>query len=288
MKQAPTRHAVELALFELVHATVRALPHRAARVTGRWLGDVAYRLLASRRRIALDNLARAFPERDDDERRRIAKGAFRQMTRLATEFLSWGRFDARQLCRRWSLDGWETVTGGDGGRSTIFMTAHLGYWELLAPCLGLYRQRVAALVRPLDNPHLDRRVASRREGSGVRLIHKHGAARALTRALAVGSDLIVLVDQRVHPRHAVEVPFFGRPALTTTLIARLAAKHDCRVVPIFVLPATAGRYRVVARPAIEPGDAVERATERYMAAVEDEVRRRPELWMWMHDRWRLR
>ena len=103
--------------------------------------------------------------------------------------------------------------------------------------------------------------------------------------------MLVLLDQRVRPRDSVEVPFFGRPAHTSNLVARLALKHETPVVPIYAYPAPDGRYRIVARPAIAAEGAgpnpVLELTSRYLAAVEAEIRRKPELWLWMHDRWRL-
>lgn len=292
MKDAPVLHAGELAFFQLLHGLVRVLPHSGARRLGRALGGVAYLLLASRRRIALANLELAMPELDERSRHDVARGSFRQMTAHATELLSLGRFDAAALCRRWTLDGWEHVTAAtSGSRAAFLMTAHFGYWEMVGQATGLYAPPVLALVRPLDNPRLDRRLAALRTRFGLRLIHKHGAARSLVRNLQAGGRLLVLLDQRVAPRDAVVVPFFGRPARTSSLIARLALKHRTPVVPVYAYPAPGGRYRVVARPAIAPesdaADPVRDLTGRCVAAVETEIRRRPDLWLWMHDRWKM-
>ncbi len=290
MKEAPVLHAAEYAVLSVIRVLVRALPHGGARRVGRGLGTFAYRALTRRRRLALSNLELAMPELEEGEREQVARGAFRQMTSQAAELLSWDRFSPEQLCQRWTLEGWEHVTVGETGRATFFMTAHFGYWELLGRTLALYRPPVAALARPLDNPHLERLVNRSRSGFGLEIITKHGAARALTRALASGTNLIVLVDQRVRPRDAVTVPFFGQPALTTNLVARLVAKTGAPVVPLFVYPAAGGAYRIVARPPLDPhvssSDPIRDLTSRYMAAVEAEIRRAPELWLWMHDRWR--
>jgi KDO2-lipid IV(A) lauroyltransferase len=126
---------------------------------------------------------------------------------------------------------------------------------------------------------------------GLELVHKHGAARRLVHGLRTGGRMLVLLDQRVRPRDSIEVPFFGLPAHTTSLVARLALKHQTPVVPIYAYPAPGGRYRIVARPAIAAEgsgpDAVRELTALYSAAVEAEIRQQPELWLWMHDRWRL-
>lgn len=290
MKNAPALHAVEYAVFQCLHGIVRLLPHTAARRLGRALGRLAYRLLGGRRRRALDNLAQALPELGADERETIARGAFASMTSHATELLSWQRFDAVEFCRRLTLEDWHHVTETLArSPSAFFMTAHFGPWEVLGAVTGLYTPPTQALVRPLDNPYLERFLSRCRCRFGMGLIRKQGAARRLVRSLDSGGRLLVLLDQRVRPREAVEVPFFGRPASTPKLIARLAVKHQVPVVPLFVYPAPGGRYRVVARrplSARDGADPVRELTARCTAVVEAEVRRRPELWLWMHDRWK--
>jgi KDO2-lipid IV(A) lauroyltransferase len=288
MKNAPLRHAGERALFGCVRGLVRALPHGTSRTLGQSLGEIAFRGLGRRRRQALENLELAMPELDPRARRAVARGAFRQMMSQATELLSWDRLDPVELCRRWTLEGWEHVTGADRRQQGAFlMTAHFGHWELLGPAMSLYAPPAAALVRPLDNPHLERALARVRSRVGLRLILKHGAARGLVRTLQEGGRILVLLDQRVQPRDAVDIPFFGHPALTSNLVARLSLKQRVPVVPVFAYPEAGGTYRIVARPPIEPvGTDAQALTTRYLEAVEAEIRRRPALWLWMHDRWK--
>ena len=291
MKNAPVLHAVENGLFQLLRGLVRLLPHAGSRKLGRLLGRAAYLLLSGRRRTALKNLELAFPELDSARRERIARGAFASMTSHATEMLSWERFDAAQLCRQVTLEGWEHVTEAQARFGSFFvMTAHFGPFEIVGSVASLYLSPISALVRPLDNPRLESTLKRMRTRFGISLIQKHGAARHLVRSLEAGGRLLVLIDQRVRAREAIEVPFFGRPAQAPNLIARLAIKHEKPVVPVFAYPAPNGRYRVVARPAILPAtgeDAVVDLTARCTDAVEREIRRQPELWLWMHDRWRV-
>jgi KDO2-lipid IV(A) lauroyltransferase len=292
MKDAPLRHAVEHGLFQLLRGLVRVVPHANARALGRALGGLAYRALPRRRQLALDNLQQALPELDGARRVRIARGAFASMTSHALEMLSWSRFDAAQLCRHWTLEGWDHALEAAASSGSLFvMTAHFGPWEVLGPATSLYLPPVSALVRPLDNPRLEAALSALRTRFGLSLIHKHGAARQLVRSLDAGGRLIVLIDQRVGAREAIEVPFFGRPVRTTALIARLAVKHETSILPLFAYPSPGGRYRIVARPALAPDptaeDPIYDLTARASAAVEKEVRSQPDLWLWMHDRWRL-
>lgn len=290
MKNAPVRHAVEYGLFQLLRGLVRLLPHAASRALGRAFGRAAHLLLPARRRTALKNLELALPELDAARRAEITRGAFATMASHATEMISWERFDATQLCRRVTLEGWEHITEAQTDSDSLFlMTAHFGPFEIVGSTTSLYLSPASALVRPLDNPRLEQTLTRLRTRFGMTLIHKHGAARHLVRSLGSGGRLLVLIDQRVRRREAIEVPFFGRLAQAPSLIARLAVKHATPVVPIFAYPEPRGRYRIVARPALAAptgDDAVAELTAQCTAAVEREIRRQPELWLWMHDRWR--
>ncbi len=102
------------------------------------------------------------------------------------------------------------------------------------------------------------------------------------------------MDQNVLAREAVFVPFFGRPAATTPALALFQLKTDAAVVPVFTWPEGAGRYRLEFETPIlaeefrhlPREDAIRAATARYMQVTEAAVRKAPEVWLWMHDRWR--
>ena len=111
------------------------------------------------------------------------------------------------------------------------------------------------------------------------------------RTLQAGQGVAVLIDQHIMTRDAIYVDFFERPAATTSAVAALALRTGAPVVPVFALPLQGGRYRMiyehpVAPPAGEPEDAVHEFTQRCTDVLEMYVRRHPELWLWMHRRWR--
>jgi KDO2-lipid IV(A) lauroyltransferase len=108
------------------------------------------------------------------------------------------------------------------------------------------------------------------------------------RLLERGGRLGLLIDQRVRAAEAIEVPFFGRPALTSPIVARLSRRTGAPVVPVFGEELPGGRYRVEALPPIAPlpGEDDVALTRRYLATLEERVRARPELWLWLHDRWK--
>jgi KDO2-lipid IV(A) lauroyltransferase len=296
MRHAPVRHRLEAAAVYSLRAALVRLPHQTCRTLGRGLGDLAWHLDRRHRRVALDNLALALPELPEAERRRIARACFRHFGGALFDALSAQRFDLVELCRRTTSEDWAPLIAARQSaapRGVFAMTAHLGLWEHASHALGGWAGPVHVVGRPLDNPWLDRDLAEVRGRFGSRLLSKHGAARRMIRAIDAGDTVALLIDQRVHPRDGIELPFFGRPAWTTPILAWLSLRLEVPVVPGFGFPEPGGRYRVVLREAIHPppgGDpddeqAVRSLTARYLAATEEEIRRRPEQWLWLHRRW---
>jgi KDO2-lipid IV(A) lauroyltransferase len=123
------------------------------------------------------------------------------------------------------------------------------------------------------------------------VIYRRGAIRRVLRALAANQAVAFLIDQHMQPADAVYVDFFNRPAATTSALAALALRTGAPVVPVVALPLPGGRFRMVYEHAVEPPrgddeDAIREFTQRCTDVLEMYVRRYPELWLWMHRRWR--
>ncbi|MCB1056229.1 MAG: lysophospholipid acyltransferase family protein [Acidobacteria bacterium] len=297
MKDAPVRHRIEYAAYRVVKGLLRALPHTGARKLGRGLGALAWAVLGRRRRVALDNLRLAFPELPEAQVEGLAAESLRLLGESFCDALSAERFDAVEFCRRLTLEGFEHLQAADAhGHGVFVMSAHLGMWEAAAHPVGLYQRPMDVVGRPLDNPYLDRDLTRLRTRFGNRVILKRGAARGMMRVLKRHGLVGILIDQRAQPGDAIDVDFFGHPARTSSVVARLALRTGAPVVPLFGYGEPDGRYRVVFREPIYPPqtsadteegveEQVHALTARYLAAVEEEIRRRPAQWMWLHRRW---
>lgn len=289
------QHRLEWLLFLAVRGGLRSLPHAAARVVGSGLGRFAWAISPHHRRLVDRNLERAFPEWDPDRRRRVARECFRHFGAMVGDIVSFGRLGPVELCERLTLEGWDRLTAADeapGG--TLFLGAHLGHWEIAPHPIGLYRGTLHVVARPFNNPLLWEPMLAERERFGHHVISKRGAAREVFRVLREGGRVGMLIDQRVRASQGgIEVPFFGQPALTTPLPAKVALRTRSPAVPTFAFPEPGGRYRVRFEEPIPPeGDprsesAILELTTRYLAALERAIRERPEQWLWMHDRWRI-
>lgn len=295
MKNAPVRHAAEFAAFALFHGVVRALPHPASRRLGGALGGLAGRLDRRRRRIADANLAAAFPELTAAERAGITRACFRHFGASFCDALSSLRFDGPELLARLDLVGWENFaqaadmgTLQGGGKGTIVLGSHFGNWEVVPAAIALTVGPMSSVGRRADNPHFDRIIQRLRTRYGNLALDKRGAVREMFRLLERGGRLGLLIDQRVRAEEGIDVPFFGRPALTSPIVARLSRRTGAAVVPVFGEELAGGRYRVEALPPMLPqeGDDDVSLSRRYLEILEARARQRPELWLWLHDRWK--
>jgi KDO2-lipid IV(A) lauroyltransferase len=286
------RHRLEYAGVRLLQAVVRLMPAGLVDRCGAVLGLIFYTVDGAHRRIAERNVAAAFPSRSRRERRQIVRGAFEHFGRLLFQLLKFSTLTPAQMLARVDFEGEERARSAHAhGKGVLFVTGHFGYWELQAMVHALRLPRMSVLARALDNPRLNELLERIRTRTGNSVIYRQGTMRRVLRALEAGEGVGILIDQHIQSRDAIYVDFFGRPAATTAAVAALALRTGAPVVPLFALPAGRGRYRMVYEHPIEPppagaSDAVHEFTQRCTDVLEMYVRRRPELWLWMHRRWR--
>jgi len=286
--------------------TVGRLPSPAAAWLGRRLGELGWAIFGQRRRLALANLARAFPEVPEPERRRLCRECWRHLGVTAVELCQLLVRPAEQLLARVTIEGREHLDAvmAHHGRALV-LSAHLGNWEVLAAASRLVGYRLAVVARPLDRPGLERLAREIRRRAGVEVIAKRDALGAVLAALRRGAMVGILLDQNAVRREGVFVPFFGHLASTSRALAVLALRTRTPVVPIFAYRRPGGGHRVVVHPAIDPGAratgpepsgpralrseaAIVELTAQCTRAVEAAIREHPEQWLWIHDRWRTR
>jgi KDO2-lipid IV(A) lauroyltransferase len=279
-------YVLALAVVQSLAWTPLALAHRLARGYASVLDRAVPRL----RRVAMRNLELALPQLSAARHREIVDGVFRSIARLLVTFARFPSIRGENVSR------WIRTEGGEHfadalrrGRGVLFATAHLGNWELSAFAHALITAPMYVVVRPLDNPLLDRLVERRRALSGNLPIFKKDFARAILKALASNQAVGVLVDQNASLDSGVFVDFFGLPACAGAGFARIAAHSGAAVIPGFALWSEAER-RYVLRfyPPVEmSGDAV-RDTQALQSVLEGVIREYPDQWLWIHRRWKTR
>jgi len=290
------RFRLEYALAWCVVKTVGLLPRPLARAAGIALGRVVYLLHGKLRRVGRRNLEMVFPEKSSVERRRILKGEFTSLGRQLAEVCLFPRYTRQNVSDVVIYDGYENFEqASERGKGVLFLTGHLGGWELSAFAHALYGHPLRFIMRPLDNPYLDRMVRHYRTLHGNTAIDKDDPVRELLRAMREGATVGILMDTNVMPPQAVFVDFFGIPAGTASGLARIALRTDAAVVPGFTVwdPAL-GKYRLrfdPAVPLVRTGDTaadVLANTQQFSKVIERFVRQYPVQWLWVHRRWKTR
>jgi KDO2-lipid IV(A) lauroyltransferase len=295
MKQPTWRHAVEAAGFRALLAGGRLLPLPALRALGAAAGRVAGVVDRRHTRVAVHNLCFAFGNGMDEKRARaLALRSWAHFGRITFETLAFPRFGPSSIGSLVRYEGLDHIRKAyASGRGVLLFSAHYGHWELIALMQGHLGMPLALVARPLDNPRLERMLARLRGSSGNRIIHKRSAVREMLRALTRGEGVAFVPDQDARA-DGIFVPFFGHAASTTPTLALLALRTGAAVVPTFSVPAPDGTWRVTYEPEvpIEPTadreEDVRRITAACTAIIERWVRRHPELWLWMHRRWKTR
>src|SRR5437879_6392347 len=290
------RERLEYASAWIMLKFLGCLPRTMARAIGVLVANCLFAIRPPLRRAAEFNLRLAFPELPETARRDILKGMLRNPGRMAAEFARLPRYTRGKIEKAIILDGFENFAAAERrGKGVLFLTGHMGAWELEPFAHALYSGPIYFLVRPIDNPRVDALVNRYRCASGNRPVKKNESARSILRILHEGGVIGVLADQNTVPHEAVFADFFGIPAATTSGIARLARRTGAAVVPAYnYWDPRIRKYRLRYEPALELTATEDEQTDihnystRFNEMIEDNVRRFPEPRVWVHRRWKTR
>lgn len=283
---------VEYGAYRAVAALVR---HASEERLARWgsrLGWLIGKVVTGRSRLALNNLRTAFPQKSERECRNILDRCWRHFGWEALLYLRMQTMSLAEIAERCPsvnahlLD--EAIAEGHG---TILISAHFGGWEVGGLAIMGLAANIRTVTRPLDNEYLERELSRIRERTGAQVIDRNRAARPLIEALHENATVVMLPDQKVLAREGILVPFLGHDAWTTPGPAKMALRLRSRIVFAFCIP-DGMRHRLEFEEPIRIDDLKdeEKTPEALTRRINDVISRRiaanPELWLWMHDRWK--
>jgi KDO2-lipid IV(A) lauroyltransferase len=286
------RYRFEYAALATVRFVVGHLPDVFSWWLGSALGFGFYMFDRGHRRLAIRQLRAAFPTRSESECRGIARAMFGHFGRLLVILIKFSTLTADQIRERVQYEGDERVRDAlTAGKGVLLFSGHFGFWELQGIAHPLVLPPMHVLARPLDNPDLHRWLEETRRRTGNGVIYRRGAVRRVLRALEQNECVAIMIDQHIQNADAVTVDFFNRPAATTNALAALALRTGAPVIPVFALPLPGNRFRMIYDHQVEPPpadstDPIAEFTQRCTDVLEMYVRRHPQLWLWMHRRWR--
>jgi KDO2-lipid IV(A) lauroyltransferase len=283
---------VEYLFYRAAVRAVRSASEPALRRWGARIGNLARRVLRSRDRLALRNLALAFPEKSDAERRRIIDDCWRHFGYEALATIRTQHVAIKEIPSYCHFINPEVLQDAIArGRGVVVISAHFGGWEIGGLAVMGFVKNVHTVARPLDNELLERDLVRIRARTGVEVVDRQRAARPLLKALQRKGVVILLADQAVQPREGILVPFIGRPAWTTDAPAKMALRQASDIVIGFCIPDETGHRLDFEEPIridqlSDDGKNAEALTLRINDVISRRIAARPELWLWMHDRWK--
>jgi KDO2-lipid IV(A) lauroyltransferase len=280
----------------LILKTLGALPRAVARAFAASVTSLLFRLQPKLQKTAEFNLGLAFPDWTGAERKDVTRKMVRNLGWMAAEFARFPRLTKENIEKVVILEGHENFLEGQRrGHGVLYLTGHIGAWELSSFAHALYGYPLHYIARPLDNKRLDALVNQYRCSSGNQPIFKNESARVMLKILKDSGTIGILADQNTMPEEGVFVDFFGKSACATTGIARVALHTGAAVVPGYAYwDETIQKYRLRFEPPVDlvrTGDTerdVFRNTERFAKAIEEIIRKHPDQWVWVHKRWKTR
>jgi KDO2-lipid IV(A) lauroyltransferase len=286
-------------LQQIEYTAYRAVAHfvrsRSEESVARWgerLGALARRVLGRRDRLALANMQAAFPEKDPAELRELLDRCWRHFGREVLGYIRMQGLPLDQIAELCPFVNENLLEEARGrGNGVVLLSAHWGGWEVGGLALMALVDNVRTVARPLDNEILERDLAALRAKTGAEVVDRRHAARVLLRGLHENAVVVLLPDQAVLPREGVLVPFLGRDAWTTPAPAKMALRHGSTIVFAFCIPdGTRHRLEFEEPIRVDQLSEAERDPVALTRRINDVLARRieshPELWLWMHDRWK--
>jgi Kdo2-lipid IVA lauroyltransferase/acyltransferase len=274
---------------------VSLLPLRWAMALARHWGWMLAHVVRLRRAYVLGALARALPEMDEEGRIRIYNEMCMHQAMNMMEVMRFAGGKHEELGSRMEMRGAEYVTQAlDRGKGALILIAHFGNFDLM----GLYAAKLFAypltiITKTLKNAKLNELWWDMRRQAGVKEVPAHNSYRACVRVLRKNEIVGFMLDQNRPTDQGIFVDFFGRLASTTPGLAFMSAQTGAPVVPAFMRRTPEGRHVLEILSAIEPPpDRKEETllayTEKYTKLIEEQVRRYPAQWLWLHKRWKHR
>lgn len=271
------------------------MPLSMALAVGRGLGWIYGSVVRYHRVDAREALERSLPGKTAAEYQSIIKRMYANLGMNLVESLRLAGGDMRQVDEMIEAENEHIVQEALArGQGALMLTAHLGNWDLLSVFTPVKGYPLTIISKDVKNKALNDFWMGMRAEKGLNIVPAHGSYRKCRAALKKNGLIGFILDQNMIDKEGVFVDFFGKPACTTPGLAFMAAQAQAPIIPVFIHRLDGGsRHKAVIYPAIEPppdreADTIRKATQDYTKIIEDEIRRYPEQWIWLHRRWRTR
>lgn len=259
------------------------------------LGKIAYHVATETRNLTIRHLSMAFPEKSESDIKRLAKQTFKMLGKNTGEILRASRMKTLdQLNEFLVTEGFENYeTAHKKGKGVIFLTCHVGAFDLQVTNMAMRGLNPNIIGTPLKDPRLNDLLWNYRNAHGAIAIERGRETFRMIKILKSGGSVALLIDQDTKVK-TVFVNFFGMPAATPVGATVLALKTGAAIVPTYVHLAGDGLQHMHILPEIpmrvtdNEEDDVVYNTQVLTNYIEDVIRKHPDQWVWMHERWKTK
>lgn len=255
------------------------------------IGGLGFLVLRRERRKSIAHVAMALPELSHLQHRQVIRRMFRHLGACLFEICWIPNLDRETLAETTEFENLHHMKAAvDRGKGVVLFTAHCGNWEWLGASIAVAGFNINTIAREISDSRMNDFIVETRGAHGINTIGRGTAAsaRSILQTLRSGAILAMLIDQNIEAEN-VEVPFFGMPALTPVGPARLAIRSGAAAIAGFIeRRGSTQLVRFEAPVFTHRDDDPQELTRQMTAAIEQQVRRNPDQWVWMHKRWRAR
>ena len=295
------RDHIEYIMVATVLGISRLMPERMVYGLFKALALLMYAILTDRRKITLRNIGIVFPEMNTKERKHLAVKSYLNIadSLALNNLIMTGRVSNQQLLDLVEAEGWEEFEKRKASYKSglLVITGHLGNWELLPQYAGLrLTEQLHVIARETDNQILEKKIIfPLRKRFGMQIYYKKNALMHIMKAIKKGDICALLLDQKLKPRGGgFYIDFFGHPAPTGGSPALLQIRFGVPIQPVFLVKTAPHKHRLIISEPIpwkDNGkpmkDQVIELTRLHQGLLEKMIRKYPEQWLWMHNRWGL-
>ena len=272
------------------------IPVSIANAIGDFLGFVWFNLDKKHRELTCKNIRDTYGDKKNDkEVKKLAKTVFQNTARMLFEHTRFHRMKREDWHTLFSITGLEHLQAAhEEGKGILAFSGHLGNWELLSALAYITKLEFTVVYKTIEFAPMNKYVTKKREYTGANMFPVHNALDEIVKSLKRGGIAGLYVDQNVRKRHrGVFINFLNRKACTTKGLARLALSTRAPVVPIFTFRDKGKTHIVILpkMPLIETGDLEQdifNNTQAYHSLIEEYIRKYPDQWFWIHNRWKTR
>jgi KDO2-lipid IV(A) lauroyltransferase len=198
----------------------------------------------------------------------------------------------KEMDRRVEIVGFENIENFNKDKKPyLVFLSHMANWDFIISNAWKIYPKFSVVYRKANNPYVDKAMLAMRKNTFVNMIAKGpSGARGLVRAIKSGDSIAMLVDQKMND--GMEIPFFGRPAMTANAIAKLSLQYNYLIIPCQIIRTSGSYFKAILHKPIDyiKTDDNERDQYDIMLKINQEIeswiREKPGQWFWFHNRWK--